>query len=80
MLGMLVKMSNRWHRSSLHSVLRRQSIFDLAQPLSELTLDEGRDGDGPAVEGCDAVPDERVVALTSSLKASTEQSGRAVRL
>jgi hypothetical protein len=70
MPGMLVKMSNRWHRSE--SVLR--SVFeasidrfdlavDLAQPLSELTLDEGRDGDGLAVEGCDAVLDECVAGV-----------------
>ena len=36
---------------------------DLAEPLSELTLDEGRDGDGLAVEGSDAVLDEGVTGV-----------------
>ena len=34
------------------SIDRFDLAIDLAQPLSELTLDEGRDGDGLAVEGC----------------------------
>jgi hypothetical protein len=41
------------------SIDRFDLVVDLAQPLSELTLDEGRDGDGLAVEGRDAVLDER---------------------
>jgi hypothetical protein len=36
------------------SIDRFDLAGDLAQPLSELTFDEGRDGDGPAVEGGDA--------------------------
>jgi hypothetical protein len=45
------------------SIDRFDLAVDLAQPLSELTLDEGRDGDGLAVEGCDAVLDECVAGV-----------------
>jgi hypothetical protein len=71
---MLVKMSKRWHRSE--SALRQHfEVFvdrfdlaiDLAQPLSELTLDEGRDGDGLAVESGDAVLDECVAGVDEFL-------------
>jgi hypothetical protein len=41
--------------------------IDLAQPLSELTLDEGRDDDGLAVEGGDAVLDECVAGVDEFL-------------
>ena len=53
------------------SIDRFDLAVDLAQPLSELTFDEGRDGDGLAVEGCDAVLDECVAGVESFLKAST---------
>src|SRR5580700_10088736 len=45
------------------SIDRFDLAVDLAQPLSELTLDEGRDGDGLAVEGCDAFLDECVAGV-----------------
>jgi hypothetical protein len=41
--------------------------IDLAQSLNELTLDEGRDGDGLAVEGGDAVLDECVAGVDEFL-------------
>jgi hypothetical protein len=53
------------------SIDRFDLAVDLAQPLGELTFDEGRDGDGLTVEGCDAVLESASRALTSSLKAST---------
>ena len=55
------------------SIDRFDLAVDLAQPLSdELTFDKGRDGDGLAVEGCDAILDECCSrAFTSSFKAST---------
>src|SRR5580700_1591462 len=49
------------------SIDRFDLAIDLAQPLSELTLDEGRDGDGLAVEGCDAVLDECVAGVDEFL-------------
>jgi hypothetical protein len=68
--GMLVKMSNRWHRSESAfaqcfeaSIDRCDLAVDLTQPLSELTFDERRGGDGLAVEGCDAVLDECVAGV-----------------
>ena len=45
------------------SIDRCDLAVDLAQPLSELTLDEGRDGDGLTVEGCDTVLDEGVAGV-----------------
>ena len=73
MPGMLAKMTTRWHRSGVRvaqrfeaSIDRFDLAVDLAQPLSELTLNDGRDGDGLAVEGCDAVLDECVAGVDES--------------
>jgi hypothetical protein len=49
-------------------------------PLSELTLDEGRDGDGLAVEGCDAVLDECVAGVDEFLQGLDRLAGRGARL
>ena len=76
-------MSNRWHRSeSALGQCFEASIdrFDLAQPLSELTLDEGRDGDGLAVEGRDAVLDECVAGVDEFLQGLDRLAGRGARL
>ena len=62
------------------SIDRFDLAVDLAQPLSELTLDEGRDGDGLAVEGGDAVLDECVAGVDEFLMTSTVLlAGRASR-
>ena len=53
---------------------------DLAQPLSELTLDEGRDGDGLAVEGCDAVLDECVAGVDEFPQGLDRLAGGGARL
>jgi hypothetical protein len=54
--------------------------FDLAQPLSELTLDEGRDGDGLAVEGCDAILDECVAGVDEFPQGLDRLAGMGARL
>jgi len=66
---MLVKTSTRWQvrvcvaQCFEASIDRCDLAVDLAQPLSELTLDEARDGDGLTIEGCDTVLDECVAGV-----------------
>ena len=62
------------------SIDRFDLAVDLAQPLSELTLDEGRDGDGLAVEGCDAVLDECVAGVDEFPQGLDRLAGGGARL
>ena len=62
------------------SIDRFDLAVDLAQPLSELTFDKGRDGDGLAVEGCDAVPDECVAGVDEFPQAFDRLAGGGARL
>src|SRR5580700_7959824 len=62
------------------SIDRFDLAVDLAQPLSELTLDEGRDGDGLAVEGCDAFLDECVAGVDEFLQGLDRLAGGGARL
>ena len=50
--------------------------IDLAQPLSELTPDEGRDSGGLAVEGGDAVLDECIAGADEFLHGLDRLAGR----